>query len=457
MILMKVKNIDKIKILHREYFDKIVEKKIKDVVGDKNLDSSIANFLNEFFCINDEINRKLLEDICYGNQEKLIEIIESYELKFEEYFCISSIEKCVVEIDNYRNYLENDGHGKEEKRFNDWRRVVEYIKSIISTIEVSRLLDNIEQTILDEESKIENYTIGKLNNETSYKFRFSVKKQIIKHIKDFERIFDIDGEVKVEIKKIFDYDSFRDNSTVQICEKHIWNRHMLITMMGINVCPYCNRQFISSYVDRNLIKTTGDLDHFYNQDKYPFLALSLYNFIPSCQICNSRFKIADDFYSKPHIYPYTEEFGRATKFTTSFYTDKDTKRKENMDDLKEDDRYDIRYLLGNSDNFKIEIKPEHSKSDIKDKIKNSIETFHIEDLYNFHKDYVSELMKKAIIYNESRIDELYTQYPELFSGREEVLQIVVSNYIGIDDLGKRPLAKLTRDIAEELGMLKYIE
>lgn len=52
---------------------------------------------------------------------------------------------------------------------------------------------------------------------------------------------------------------------------------------------------------------------------------------------------------------------------------------------------------------------------------------------------------------DNGIDELYTQYPELFKSTDEVLQMVVSNYIG-DALGKRPLYKLTRGICEELGI-----
>lgn len=455
MILMKVKKIDKIKIIHRKYFDKIVEKKIEEVMKDKNLEVSTANFLKEFFYIDAKINTKLLDDICYGDQKKLMQIIEVYEQTTQKYFYKNTLKKCINIIDNYSYYIKNDGYGKEDIRFDAWINVIKDIKDILEKKEYDVVLAKIKKTLEEEANKIKNYKIGTVNNIDSYEFKFSNKNDIQKYIKNLSDEFIIDNKLQIKLKEIFNYEKFRDNKTEIIYDKYIWNRHMLITMMGINVCPYCNRQFISSYVDKNIIKTTGDLDHFYNQDRYPFLALSLYNFIPSCQICNSRFKIADNFYLKPHIYPYTEEFGRAAKFVTSFYTDKDTRRKENMDDLKEADRYDISYLLGNSDNFKIEIEPEHSKSDIKDKIENSIKTFRIEELYNFHKDYVREVIKKAIIYNESRIDELYTQYPELFSSREEVLQTVVSNYICIDDLGKRPLAKLTRDIAEELGILKY--
>ena len=74
-----------------------------------------------------------------------------------------------------------------------------------------------------------------------------------------------------------------------------WGRHKILFLMGINVCPYCQRNYISSYEDKveneEINKTTADLDHFIPKSVVPFLALSLYNFIPSCQICNSRMKL----------------------------------------------------------------------------------------------------------------------------------------------------------------------
>lgn len=81
--------------------------------------------------------------------------------------------------------------------------------------------------------------------------------------------------------------------------------------------------------------------------------------------------------------------------------------------------------------------------------------FHIEERYNCDKNYVIELIRKSIVYNESRISELLDQYPELFEDRDDVLQMIVSNYICDDELDKRPLAKLTKDICEEFGLLEY--
>jgi hypothetical protein len=151
------------------------------------------------------------------------------------------------------------------------------------------------------------------------------------------------------------------------------------------------------------------------------------------------------------LYPYTEEFGENTKFKTEFYTDCDTTSVENNKLLSGEEKYDIKYLYGNSDNFKISLEC-NNKHGENYKVENSANIFHIENLYNFHKDYVRELIKKAIVYNESRIDEIYNNFSELYENREEVVRMVVGNYICEEDLGKRPLAKLTKDICEELGL-----
>ncbi len=205
-----------------------------------------------------------------------------------------------------------------------------------------------------------------------------------------------------------------------------WNRHSLLQSLNINVCPYCNRQYITSYKEKN----TADVDHYYLKSKYPVLGLSLYNFIPSCQICNSRFKKQIDAYTNKHIYPFEEEFSKDAKFSIKGRR--------------------IEFLTGDSKDFEINIKVKND-CDKSKQIKNSIKSFHLEELYNAHTDYVQELIKKAIIYNESNIEELL-EFTDLFASREEILRIIFGNYITDDDLNKRPLAKLTKDICEELGI-----
>jgi hypothetical protein len=67
-------------------------------------------------------------------------------------------------------------------------------------------------------------------------------------------------------------------------------RHKIITSSGISVCPYCDRQYITSFEDKGSNRTTADLDHFYPKSVFSLFALSLYNFIASCKVCNQSFK-----------------------------------------------------------------------------------------------------------------------------------------------------------------------
>ena len=58
-------------------------------------------------------------------------------------------------------------------------------------------------------------------------------------------------------------------------------------------CPYCDSAFTGFYKYKEKNQSIYDLDHFFPKSLYPFFALSLYNFIPSCQYCNERVKKAD--------------------------------------------------------------------------------------------------------------------------------------------------------------------
>lgn len=59
--------------------------------------------------------------------------------------------------------------------------------------------------------------------------------------------------------------------------------------LDVKVCPYCNRCLIEPIDDGADKKTVvGELDHFYCKSKYPYLAASLYNLVPSCGICNGK-------------------------------------------------------------------------------------------------------------------------------------------------------------------------
>lgn len=68
---------------------------------------------------------------------------------------------------------------------------------------------------------------------------------------------------------------------------------------SINTCFYCNKAYVNSYFSEEMVKKQQfDLDHFIPKTKCPLFSLCLYNFVLSCQICNSRIKGAEEYYSK---------------------------------------------------------------------------------------------------------------------------------------------------------------
>ena len=221
-------------------------------------------------------------------------------------------------------------------------------------------------------------------------------------------------ELLEDCRTVFDYTSFATDY-----------RDRLLAAMHCNVCPYCNRSYITRYEYKQSDKSTADIDHFYSKSRFPFLPLSLYNLVPSCQICNSRMKGSRDFFSEPHLNPYHDGFGDTVRFHLS----------------------SIQPLLQKG------TAPAVTLSDPKDdETRHSISTFRLDEVYQSHTDYIEEHVQKVRIYNDSQLREYLQGFPELFSTREEMQRMLYGNYLRLGDLGNRPLSKLTRDLLMDLGI-----
>ena len=213
--------------------------------------------------------------------------------------------------------------------------------------------------------------------------------------------------------------------------------YKLVENLGIKTCPYCNRNYIS-FVKTKKKKTRPQLDHFYPKAIYPFLACSFYNLIPSCSACN-HMKSDDDSYKDEKdgnlVHPYNVKDG---DFTFS-YTLNDLKITEIFDTNKKDINFEY------EESIAISLNTNYSQNN---------EYFQLQEIYQNHKDIVIELILKEINYPKSYIDELIKNG---FGTEEEIYRFIFSNYLKTDDLHKRPLSKLTRDIVEELGILEKIK
>ncbi|MCU5530672.1 hypothetical protein OCA90_07600, partial [Bacillus cereus] len=212
-----------------------------------------------------------------------------------------------------------------------------------------------------------------------------------------------------------------------------WGPYQLVMGLDLNVCPYCNRQYISSYYSKNG-KTRGDLDHFFPKKKYPYLALSFYNLIPSCKVCNSSLKNDKDFTYVKNIHPYEEGFEDKYLFTIKAREKEmnTLKRRTGMIEMESMGKeYNLDFLYGNSKEFDITFKegPTASEKFIR-KADCNAEIFKLRELYSLHKDCIQDLIKKSIIYNESRINSLMEEFGgKLFDSEEEILNLVLGAYV----------------------------
>ena len=323
--------------------------------------------------------------------------------------------------------------------------------------------------------------ICKVYNELSNKSEKDIKKylNILKKIKEEEKDFIVEKKSVKEFEKLdinkeylpqnlLFYKEYLPNELFKyanlygegqkIDEKETWSRNKLLSLMGIEICPYCQRNYISNYTEKNDKKceeednkeveenkveenndkkTTADLDHFYPKSLYPFLALSLYNFIPSCQICNSRFKGNKD--TRDSVYLYEEGFDElGVKFRTS---------KEVISETL-GERYSDFYVKIDYENLK-------NKED-GEKVKNSIENLGLDRVYKkSHNQYIQNLLYNIEKYPENYLEncvEMFESDVDKKKQLEEYFKDIVKEPYRKRIENGEPLAKLTKDILEEFDI-----
>lgn len=222
-----------------------------------------------------------------------------------------------------------------------------------------------------------------------------------------------------------------------------WSRHKLLSLMKIEVCTYCQRNYISSYEENNDNKpeenndkkTTATLDHFYPKADYPFLALSLYNFIPSCYVCNTVFKNGKEV----QIYPYEEGFDElGVKFRISGKV--------------------INEILGEKDSdFSVEIDCKNIEDKEKEnKVKKSIDNLGLDRVYEkSHNQYIQDLLYTIEKYPENYLEacgEMFENDNDKKKQLKEYFKDIVKEPYRKRIENGEPLAKLTKDILEEFNI-----
>lgn len=220
------------------------------------------------------------------------------------------------------------------------------------------------------------------------------------------------------IKKTINY------NTIIKC-KH---RVDILDDLNIKVCPYCNRQYVVK-LDINMGKVIGDIDHFYSQNYFALFGLSLYNFVPSCKICNSLFK-SDINADIQYPYRMTDESNISFEIAN------------------EEGELTPGNIYGWNDNFYINVigkSPEQQKAD------REINFFSINAQYALHKGYAKELLYKKNIITTSLITQLesYLNSIQIQLSRKQIKEVLYGIDIDDIDIREKPLAKLTKDLYEK--------
>ncbi len=200
----------------------------------------------------------------------------------------------------------------------------------------------------------------------------------------------------------------------------------LVQKLGLTVCPYCNHDYILTRDPKNGVGR-AQLDHYFPKKKYPHLALSFYNLIPSCPTCN-RLKGEE----KISLNPYEGGIENSYLFVVTNLVEFFLLEDETQVELVKNTSYHDEQSLDPNENIKI---------------------FQINELYSQHEPLVRDLLTKAQAYQEGYYESLRDNFKELGIGSNKDLdRLIFGNYVAPEDFGKQPLSKFTRDILLQLGI-----
>ncbi|HFR3976991.1 TPA: hypothetical protein ACHVI3_001114 [Streptococcus suis] len=216
-------------------------------------------------------------------------------------------------------------------------------------------------------------------------------------------------------------------------ESEIKMNQFLVRELGITVCPYCNRNYINNRGDR----FAAQMDHFYSKDEFPWLAVSLYNLIPSCGACN-HIKGTEALNVHPFIKKNVEE--NEVVFHYRYKTIDDI---EVVISTKKDKHQDIEAIK---------------------KKQRDIEALNLKEAYEIHGIDIQNMLEREVRYSESYRDELrdmlkiatvvqdYDFYLSLTD--DEIDRMIYGDVIFEEDIKNVSLGKFRKDIYKEIKKLR---
>lgn len=261
---------------------------------------------------------------------------------------------------------------------------------------------------------------------------------ILQESKDYKLLFNknVNKQVKRLVVFLFDYKTFSRKDSIYSIK---WDAYKLSEKLKINSCLYCNRNYILTVTNCNKKIIRPELDHFFPQSEHPILALSFYNLIPSCHICNSNLKGKVSFSLDKYLHPYLSSFDKENaKFT---YEPKNPSA-----------------FFGDNRNLKIKIDTSHV-SNLEQQVKGNIELFKLDYIYNEYVETVTNFIDLQRKTNSKRIKDIYENIFTDSKGKKwiykekDIYELIIRNHYDSENFYKKPFGKFEKDIAKELKLI----
>lgn len=223
------------------------------------------------------------------------------------------------------------------------------------------------------------------------------------------------------LKKILNYDHWTD----EIGSFKHYHAYEMSHNLDIPTCPYCNRLYTKTVIVNKFNKITRPtFDHWFGKAEYPLFALSFFNLIPSCSVCNSGVKKIASFNLKNHFHPYF----------------KSTNKNETLD-------FSFSYELKAYTDYNFQVNTNNKFS------KTSIEAFKLKEIYKAHEDEIKDLVHLRNAYSPKYLQELKNAFPSSKLSDEEIYRFAFGTHKEEEKFDRRPLSRMKRDILKELGII----
>lgn len=190
------------------------------------------------------------------------------------------------------------------------------------------------------------------------------------------------------------------------------------------------KKWLNNYDPKN-IKNHFTLDHVLPKKEYRLLSLSLFNLVPCCFACNSKFKRSKEY--KP-----VSNTKFASPSSKDFSIDKDfeffLQYEGKLEDLNTSVDFQIRERIINNGLI----------------VNQYFEMFKIPGRYLIHKPQVANLIEKMTNYSDSKISEI-EELTEI--SKDQIKRDLYEDVIYNEKLEHSSLAKFKKDIAKDLKII----